>query len=358
MAGGAAAIIAVQEVVDAPIRLAQLIAHSVDGLVPVLVVVQDGGGQHKGGLGVLRPQAADPFGVLLAPKLGCLALVILLHDVHGVMVVLADGQHHHMGGVAGEVPGLHLTEGRVVAHLVIAGEHTHIVRAVEIASLIQEGNAALGNIVQLRAQLAGGEPGVAPPHVGVFAIVLGVGLAPVFLGLADLACGHAVAIDLHAAGGALGRGQQLAVFSNDQAVEGESVAGILALEDMHRVLAPVEELAQVNDRLAVFRQQGGMELTIHQHAQAALPVVGAVGEAHLQHAAGNADAQPSGHEFKAISGGVFIVDAANVLDHGIAGHDKLLAGIGNNIHGNASVSFICTHDKTRRADCQCREDVL
>ena len=358
MAGGAAAVVAVQEVVDAPIRLAQLAAHGVDGLVPVFVVVQDGGGQHKGGLGVLRPQAADPLRVLLAPQPGSLALVVLLHDVHRVMVVLTNGQHHHMGSVAGEIPGLHLAEGGIVAHLVIAGEHTHIVRAVEIAGLVQESNAALGNVVQLRAQLAGGEPGVAPPHVGILAIVLGIGLAPVFLGLADLARGHAVAIDLHAVGRALGRGQQLAVLGNDQAMEGEGVAGVLALEDMHRVLPFVEELAQVNDRLAVFRQQGGMKLTVHQHAQAALPVVGAVVDAHLQHTAGNADAQPGGHELKAIGGRVFIVDAAHVLDHGIAGHDKLLTGVENNIHGNASVSFIYHDDKTRSADCQWQRNVL
>ena len=49
------------------------------------------------------------------------------------MVVLADGNHHHMGREAGEVPCRRRAEGRIVVDLVPAAFYADVVRAEEVA---------------------------------------------------------------------------------------------------------------------------------------------------------------------------------------------------------------------------------
>lgn len=131
----AAAVVRVKEVVDAPVFRGG--DHLADGPVPGGIVAEDGGRADDVGTGVLLPQQGQEAAVLRPPVTGGIAVIVLRHDVDGVMVVLADGDHHHLGRPAGEIPGRGGPERRVVIHLVPAGMHADGPR-IETSSILTQ----------------------------------------------------------------------------------------------------------------------------------------------------------------------------------------------------------------------------
>ena len=232
-----------------------------------------------------------------------------------------------MGTIALEIPVLHGAKEGVVVHLVVAGQHAKVIRRVEVAAAVLQGDAALCDVVDLRVQHPGRLPGVAPPAVGVLSVMGRIDLAGIVQRLADLPGGDGIAIELDSARGQRRLGQQLRVLRDRQTVEHEGMTAVLPLEDQHIILPCPQHAGQVKGRVPALGQQHRVLLTVHDDAQPVLPAVVDVGQEHAQHPAGHpkADAGADVVEHRRLR--VLVVDAAHVLEVLVGGADQPLPGM-------------------------------
>ena len=234
----AAAVLAVQEVMHAPIRLGQLAAHLVNRAVPRGVMPQNRRRQDDLRVRILRPNRANPPRVSAPPVLRGVAVVVLRHEIDRVRVVLPNRNDDDVRRVAAEIPVGFRAERRIVVNLVPRREHPDVVRAEEIAGSILQRHAAGRNVVQLRAKQTRRLPRVAQVAVAVPPVVpFGVYLPAGKFRFGHLPGGHAVPVNLHAALRARRQGQQLRIFLDGEPMQHQRMAAILPFEEQHMVFA-------------------------------------------------------------------------------------------------------------------------